>query len=117
MKIANVELESRDLVNGKCLELINCRGAELSGSTLTCISPGSDAAPYPARSLYHRIRIVLIMETQLVHRDWRSGEIVAIRDVPAGRVFKAWPDPQSTHRVATAAFWRTFHHDGKFCPS
>ncbi len=21
--------------------------------------------------------------------------------------------PQSTHRVATAAFWRTFHHDGK----
>jgi hypothetical protein len=23
--------------------------------------------------------------------------------------------PQSTHRVATAAFWRTFHHDGKVC--
>jgi hypothetical protein len=24
--------------------------------------------------------------------------------------------PQSTHRAATAAFWRTFHHDGKICP-
>ncbi len=60
MKIANVELESRDLVNGKCLELINCRGAELSGSTLTCLSPGSDAAPYPDRSLkYHSISIAL----------------------------------------------------------
>jgi hypothetical protein len=23
---------------------------------------------------------------------------------------------QSTHRVATTAFWRTFHHDGKICP-
>ncbi len=23
---------------------------------------------------------------------------------------------QSTHRVATAAFWRTFHHDGKISP-
>ncbi len=67
MKIANVELESSDLVNGKCLELINCRGAELSGSTLTCLSPGSDAAPYPARSLYHRIGVVLRMETQLAH--------------------------------------------------
>ncbi len=22
-------------------------------------------------------------------------------------------EPQSTHRVAIAAFWRTFHHDGK----
>jgi len=22
----------------------------------------------------------------------------------------------STNRVATAAFWRTFHHDGKNCP-
>jgi hypothetical protein len=24
--------------------------------------------------------------------------------------------PQSTHRVATAAFWPTFHHDRKICP-
>ncbi len=24
--------------------------------------------------------------------------------------------PQSTNRVATAAFWRTFHHDGKISP-
>ncbi len=24
---------------------------------------------------------------------------------------------QSTHRVATGAFWRTFHHDGKICPA
>jgi hypothetical protein len=24
--------------------------------------------------------------------------------------------PQSIHRVAAAAFWRTFHHDGKICP-
>jgi hypothetical protein len=24
--------------------------------------------------------------------------------------------PQSTHRVATAAFWSTFHHDGKISP-
>ncbi len=23
---------------------------------------------------------------------------------------------ESTHRVATAAFWRTFHHDGKISP-
>ncbi len=24
--------------------------------------------------------------------------------------------PQSTHRVATADFWRTYYHDGKICP-
>ncbi len=24
--------------------------------------------------------------------------------------------PQSTHRLATATFWRTFHHDGKISP-
>jgi hypothetical protein len=24
--------------------------------------------------------------------------------------------PQSTHRVTMAAFWRTFHHDGKISP-
>ncbi len=24
--------------------------------------------------------------------------------------------PHSSHRVATAAFWRTFHHDGKISP-
>ena len=24
--------------------------------------------------------------------------------------------PQSMHRVATATFWRTCHHDGKICP-
>jgi hypothetical protein len=24
--------------------------------------------------------------------------------------------PQSTHKVATAAFWHTFHHDGKISP-
>ncbi len=33
------------------------------------------------------------------------------RLVGVGRV-----EPQSTHRVATAAFWRTFHHDGKISP-
>ncbi len=25
--------------------------------------------------------------------------------------------PQSTHRVAIATFWRTFHHDGKISPA
>ncbi len=25
-------------------------------------------------------------------------------------------NPQSKHRVAIAAFWRTFHHDGKIRP-
>ncbi len=27
-----------------------------------------------------------------------------------------WWRPQSTHRVAIADFWRTFHHDGKISP-
>ncbi len=31
---------------------------------------------------------------------------------PRGRHF-SWLHPQNTHRVATAIFWRTFHHDGK----
>jgi hypothetical protein len=26
--------------------------------------------------------------------------------------YSLYHDPQSTHRVATAAFWRTSHHDG-----
>jgi hypothetical protein len=38
-----------------------------------------------------------------------------------GRVVPPPPAPappplQSTHRVATAAFWRTFYHDGKISP-
>ncbi len=27
-----------------------------------------------------------------------------------------WVPPSRPHRVATAAFWRTFHHDGKMSP-
>jgi hypothetical protein len=50
VRIANVQFESRERPNGKCLELIDCRGAELSGSTLTCHSRGTDPAPYPNRS-------------------------------------------------------------------
>jgi hypothetical protein len=33
-----------------------------------------------------------------------------------GRVEKGEVYPRSTHRVATAAFWSTFHHDGKIRP-
>jgi hypothetical protein len=37
----------------------------------------------------------------------RAGPAVEIAEV----------GPQSTvHRVATAAFWRTFHHEGKISP-
>ncbi len=41
---------------------------------------------------------------------------------PDNRIYQGWPalgqqvSPQSTHRVATAAFCRTFHHDGKISP-
>jgi hypothetical protein len=31
-------------------------------------------------------------------------------------VKQLWTRSQSTHRVATAAFWRRFHHDGKIGP-
>ncbi len=30
--------------------------------------------------------------------------------------FAYWYASQSTHRAAIAAFWRTFHHDGKISP-
>ena len=53
VRIANVELECRGRPDGKCLELLNCRGAELTSSTLTCHSRGTDQAPYPTRYLIH----------------------------------------------------------------
>ncbi len=40
-----------------------------------------------------------------------KAEEVAILSVLADCV--EWGGAQSTHRVATAAFWRKFHHDGK----
>ncbi len=43
-----------------------------------------------------------------------NGELLHISTITIyiGTVFL----PQSTHRVAKAVFWRTFHHDGKMSP-
>jgi hypothetical protein len=43
-----------------------------------------------------------------------KGEEVAILSVLADGV--EWGGAQSTHRVAKAAFWHSFHHDGKIFP-
>ncbi len=37
---------------------------------------------------------------------------------PSARIYRQKQDfSQSTHRVASATFWRTFHHDGKISPA
>ncbi len=40
--------------------------------------------------------------------EWQSSRGLLLRDNTR--------TPQSTHRVATAAFWLAFHHDGKISP-
>ncbi len=60
------------------------------------------------------------MHAHRVHTEWQrplSGvhSIIRVKSAQAGEGGKI-ARPQSTQRVATAAFWRTFHHDGKISP-
>ena len=49
VKIRNIVFKTVEGMNGKCLELESCDGAEISGCSFVCHSSSQDKAPYPQR--------------------------------------------------------------------
>ncbi len=57
---------------------------------------------------------VLLLKVLPMHQDGSSWKWCLVDCWALGT---SGSTAQSTHRVATATFWRTFHHDGKISPA
>ncbi len=78
-----------------------------SGHTLCLLNYIQSCVLYNRRIWTHHAFDSILHEKN--NQTWKVGE-------QCTRKLRVGWRPQSTHRVEMAAFWRTFHHDGKISP-